>query len=105
VDERGRQQSGVPSLRGTRWQAYIVGEVPCICDSFDDAAEAMAEHLGKRRRRKPRVVLPDDDGALPPADPLGVVRGLLESFDETNPLVTREHLVQELQRIRRLVLR
>jgi hypothetical protein len=29
------------------WVVYLPGEVPCICDTFEDAADMMREHLNR----------------------------------------------------------
>ena len=34
------------------WLLYLPGEVPCICDSFEDAADAMREWLAPRVKRR-----------------------------------------------------
>lgn len=53
------EQSGAPAIVGPdrdteseAWVVYLPGEVPCICDSFEDAADMMREHLAKTAQRR-----------------------------------------------------
>lgn len=40
----------VESMEGSNgWTVYLPRQVPCICDTFDDAAAMMREYLKRRR--------------------------------------------------------
>lgn len=41
-----------PSDECNGWTVFLPGEVPCICDSFKEAAQTMRESLKRRKAGK-----------------------------------------------------